>query len=212
MAVIAWLSISTCSHKLKKYSLRHRTIVQTPRGLNAFISTTICSLSFSFSRPAATEHFTSHLHPEALNKPLSIQMREREREMLQQTWLPALCLTRPRKKHQFEPGYQLRPSIQGSGLMRWLHVLGDVQIRRHPWTRIPQTSCKIKQIKHQSARHSMCHIKTLSQEETKPQCLTTKPIPIRFHLWANMADPLLEGAGLCASGHVKYSSLKPVAQ
>lgn len=209
-----WLSISTCSKQLKKHSLRHCAILQTPRGLNAFISKTICCLSFSpsFSRPAATEHFTSHLHPEALNKSLSIQMREREREMLQQTWLLALRLTRPRKKHQIEPGYQLRPSIQGSGLMRWLHVIGDVQIRRHPWTWILQTSRKIKQIKHQCARHSMCHIKTLSQEETKPQRLTTDPIPISFHLWANMADLPLEGAGLCTSSHVKYSNLNPLAQ
>lgn len=171
-----WLFISSCSKQLKKHSLRCRAILRTPRGLNAFISTTICSLSFSpsFSRPAATENFTSHLHPEALNKPLSIQIRERE--TLQLTWLPALCLTRPRKKkHRIEPGYQLRPSIQGSGLKRWLHVLGDVQIRRDPWTRIPQTSCKIKQIKHQSARHSMCHIKTLSQEETKAPALDYQP-------------------------------------
>ncbi len=58
----------------------------------------------------------------------------------------------------------------------------------------------------------MCHIKTLSQEETKPQRLTTNPIPISFHLWANMAEPLLEGAGLCTSGHVKYSNLNQVAQ
>lgn len=66
----------------KNHFLRHSAILQTPKSLNAFISTTICSLSSSssLSHPAATEHFTSHVHPEALNKPLNIQIRKRERE------------------------------------------------------------------------------------------------------------------------------------